>query len=332
MVLDPGRYRILEHSPKDPRGIWRAVGASCDGDNPGAGNEVEVSVEASKGALCTFTNRLVYPGRIKIQKETIGGIGSAGFQITDPDYPTLERNQTAVVAQERSPVLAKGDSTRGLPFGTYVIQESVAQASDPAGWSLVEVVCDGRAVPFEQGRATLQLTRQDPKVKCRFVNLYTPTTGPTPPNPTPPGPGPQPGEAVEIAVHKTLIRSGSGPVPTDVYRIEVQNLSGTTASGVVVTDEPGPGLVIVSAETSTGGSCLRAAQYECIFESIAPHAEATVIVKAKDYGGGATVNRAAVGSATPDEDGADNVAAARAHSPKRNYPACGSSVSVSARC
>ncbi len=325
MVLDPGRYRILEHSPKDPRGIWRAVGASCDGDKPGAGNEVEVSVEASKGALCTFTNRLVYPGRIKIQKETIGGKGSAGFQITDPDYPTLERNQIAVVAQERSPVLATGDSTRGLPFGTYVIQESVAQATDPAGWSLVEVVCDGRAVPFEQGRATLHLTQQDPKVKCRFVNLYTPAAGLHAPEPRPARARAQPGEAVEIAVQKTLIRSGSGPVPTDVYRIAVKNLSGTTASDVVVTDEPGSGLVIVSAEPSTGGSCLRAGQYECIFESIAPHAEATVIVKAKDYGGGATVNRAAVGSATPDEEGADNVDAARAHSPKRNYPACGSS-------
>ena len=215
MVLDPGRYRILEHSPKDPKGVWRAVGASCDGDGRGAGGEVEVSVEASKGALCTFTNRLVYPGRITIRKETIGGIGSAGFQITDPAYPTLERNQIAVVDKERTPVLARGDSTRGLPFGTYVIQESVAQATDPAGWSLIEVVCDGRAVPFEQGRATLRLTRHDPKVKCRFVNLYTPTAEPTPPNPTPPGPGPQPGEAVEIAVEKTLVRSGSGPVPTD---------------------------------------------------------------------------------------------------------------------
>jgi uncharacterized repeat protein (TIGR01451 family) len=332
LILDPGRYRILEHSPKDPKGIWRAVDASCDGGEPAPGGEVEVSVEASKGALCTFTNRLVYPGQIKIRKETIGGIGSAGFQITDPDYPTLERNQIAVVDKEMSPALARGDSTRGLPLGTYVIQESVAQAVDPAGWSLIEVVCDGKAVPFEQGRATVHLTRRDPKVGCRFVNLYSPASGPAPPTPTPPGAIPVPGESAEIAVQKTLIRSGSGPVPTDVYRIAVKNLSGVTASQVVVTDEPGPGLVVVSAEPSTGGTCLRAAQYECIFESIAPHGEATVLVKAKDYGGGATLNRAALGSATPDEDGANNVDAARAHSPGRKYPACGSSVSVAARC
>ena len=299
-------------------------------------DEVEVSVGASRGALCTFTNRLAYHGRIKIEKETIGGIGTAGFQITDPDYPTLERNQTAVVKEEKSPVLAAGDSTRGLPFGTYVIQESVAHATDPAGgWLLIEVVCDGRAVPFEQGRATLRLTRHDPKVDCRFVNLYAPAVAKShaayPRRPRTRGHGPGRTRRKSRS-RRPSSGSGSGPVPTDLYRIAVKNLSGPTASGVVVTDEPGPGLVIVSAEPSTGGSCLRAAQYECIFESIAPHAEATVIVKAKDYGGGATVNRAAVGSATPDEEGADNVDAARAHSPKRNYPACGSSVSVSARC
>jgi uncharacterized repeat protein (TIGR01451 family) len=331
LILNPGRYRILEHAPRDPKGIWRAVSASCNGGATGPPDEVEATVEASKGALCTFTNRLVYPGAIKIHKETIGGIGSAGFQITNPGYPTLERNQIAVVDKEKSPVLARGDSTRGLPFGTYVIQESVAQATDPAGWSLIEVVCDGKAVPFEQGRATVHLGKRAPHVKCRFVNLFTPAPpGPTPPGPTPttPGSGPTPGEAVEIAVQKTLIRSGSGAVPTDVYRITVKNLSAATASNVVVTDQSGPGLVIVSAKPSAGGSCVRDVQYECGFESIPGFGEATVLVKAKDYGGGSSYNRAAVGSGTPDEDGADNVDAARAHSPERNFPACGSRIAV----
>jgi uncharacterized repeat protein (TIGR01451 family) len=327
IVLDPGRYRVLEHSPRDPRGIWRAVGASCNGAPSGPRGEVEVSVEASKGALCTFTNRLANPGRITIRKETIGGIGSAGFQITDPAYPTLERNQIAVVEKERTPVLARGDSTRGLPFGTYVIQESVAQAIDSAGWSLIEVVCDGQAIPFDQGRATVHLSKRDPKVECRFVNLFTPVP-PTTPAPTPPAPGPEPGEAAEVEVEKTLLHSGSGPVPTELYRIAVKNLSGVTASHVVVTDQPGPGLVVISADPSAGGACLHAAQYECAFESIPPFGEATVLVKAKDYGGGATYNRAALGSASPDDDSADNVDAARAESPKRNYPACGSSLAV----
>jgi uncharacterized repeat protein (TIGR01451 family) len=325
IVLDPGRYRVVEHSPGDPKGVWRALGASCDGARSGSRGEVEVSVEASKGALCTFTNRLAYPGRITIRKETIGGIGSAGFQITDPAFPTLERNQVAVVDKERTPVLAHGDSTRGLPFGTYVIQESVAEAADPAGWSLIEVVCDGKAIPFDQGRASVHLSKWDPSVDCHFVNLFTPTPT-TPPAPTPPAPGPQPGEAAEVAVEKVLVHTGTGPVPTELYRIAVKNLSGVTASHVVVTDQPGPGLVVVSAEPSAGGACLHAAQYECVFDSIPPFGEATVLVKTKDYGGGATYNRATLGSATPDQDSADNVDAARAESPRRNYPACGSSL------
>jgi uncharacterized repeat protein (TIGR01451 family) len=330
IVLDPGRYRILEHSPHDPKGIWKAVGASCNGAASRPQAEVEVSVEPSKGGLCTFTNRLVYPGRITIEKETIGGIGSAGFQITDPDYPTVERNQLAVVDKERSPVPARGDSTRGLPFGTYVIQESVAQATDPSGWSLIEVVCDGRAIPFDQGRATIHLSKRDPRVDCRFVNFFTAAPAPNP-TPTPPGAAPKPGEAAEVAVEKTLVRSGSGPTPTELYRIAIKNLSGVSASGVVVTDQSGPGLVVVSAEPSAGGTCLHADQYECMFDSIPPFGEATVLVKAKDYGGG-TYNRAALGSASPDDDGANNVDAARAQSPERNYPACGSSVAAASRC
>lgn len=332
MVLDPGRYRVLEHSPRDPEGVWKAVGASCNGGGRTTVAEVEVAVEASKGALCTFTNRLVYRGRIAIRKETIGGIGAAGFQVTNAAYPNLERTQTAQVDKERTPVLAGGDSTHGLPFGTYVIQESVAEATDPAGWSLIEVVCDGRSIPFEQGRATLHLSRHDPAVDCRFVNLYTPPVGP---EPTPPsvGPGPAPGESAEIAVEKTLVKSGSGSVPTDVYLITVRNLSGVTASHVVVTDQPGPGLAIVSAEPSAGGTCLHVGQYECIFDSIPPHGEATVRVKVKDYAPGSSFNRASVGSATPDEEGANNVDAARAESPQRNFPACGSSISgASLRC
>jgi uncharacterized repeat protein (TIGR01451 family) len=109
---------------------------------------------------------------------------------------------------------------------------------------------------------------------------------PTPNSPGPnPAPGPQPGEEGEIAVSKTLVDAGSGPTPTETFRIEVKNLSGVTASYVVVTDQPSPGLVVVSAEPSAGGSCVDTGQYACTFADIPAHGEATVVVKAKDYGG-----------------------------------------------
>jgi uncharacterized repeat protein (TIGR01451 family) len=328
LILRPGRYRVLERPRRDPRGVWRLVSVSCNG-SPARGDDAMVSISASRGALCTFTNRLTYKGRLTIFKEVIGNTGSAGFQITAPAEPALELNQQATATKERTPVLARGDSTRSLPFGTYVIQESAGDGTNAAGWSLAEVICDGKAVPFSQGRAVVRLTSRDPSARCRFVNLFTPGPAPQPS----PGPAPEPGgEAAEIAVSKTLVSAGTGPVPTDVYRIEVRNLSGVTASGVVVTDEPGPGLVIVAAEPSAGGSCVQATQYICSFDSIEPHGEATVTVKAKDYGGGSAYNRAVVGSASPDPESADNVASASAESPVRHYPACGSRVGVAARC
>lgn len=293
------------------------------------GETATVSISASHGAICTFTNRLAYKGHLSIIKEAIGNTGSAAFQITSPADPELELHQTAVVKKEKTKVLAKGESTSGLPFGTYVIQESAADGTDKAGWSLIEVVCDGKAVPFEQGRAVVRLTEQDPGKSCRFVDLFS--KSPTPPGPEP-GPGPQPGEDAEIVVTKALVSEGSGPVPTDTYKISVMNQSRASASNVVVTDQPGPGLVVVSAEPSAGGTCVHDSQYSCSFASIPAHGEATVTVKAKDYGGGGTYNRAVVGSASPDGDPANNVDAARAESPKRNYKACGSSLSVAYRC
>jgi uncharacterized repeat protein (TIGR01451 family) len=332
LVVDPGQYRVVEHSPRDPRGEWHTVSANCNGEAEKSADEATVSISESSGAVCTFTNRLVHPGRITIRKEAIGGTGSAGFQITSPAYPTRALNQTAVVKKERSPVLAKGDASRGLPFGTYVIQESAGHGTDPSKWSLVEVICDGKALPFSQGRAVVHLSQHDPSANCRFVNLFTPAPKPPGPGPNPPAPGPSPGESAEIAVSKTLVSTSAGPTPTSLYRVTVKNLSGVTASDVVVTDQPGPGLVIVKAEPSGGASCIHATQYLCSFPSIAPHGEEAVLVTAKDYGGGGTYNRAVLSSASPDENASNNVAAARTKKPVRNYPACGSSVAVAARC
>jgi uncharacterized repeat protein (TIGR01451 family) len=331
LVLDPGTYKVLEHSPKDPRGVWHAVSASCNGARQRAPDEATVSITASNGVLCTFTNRLTYKGRLTISKEAMGSVGSAAFEITSPAEPALELNQTAVVERERTKTLAKGDPTSHLPFGTYVIQESAAAGTDKVGWSLIEVVCDGKAIPFEQGRAAVRLSERDPSKHCTFVDLFSKAPPPNPPGPEP-GPGPQPGEAAEISVSKTLVSTGSGPTPTDTYRITVQNLSGVAASNVVVTDQPGPGLVVVSAEPSAGGTCVEATFWSCTFISIPAHGQATVVVGAKDYGGGGSYNRAIVGSTAPDEDSANNVDAARAEAPRRHFKACGSSLSISYRC
>lgn len=331
LVLDPGNYKVLERSPQDPRGVWHAASVSCNGDRQPSADEATVSITASKGVLCTFTNRLAFEGRLTISKEAIGNTGSAAFQITSLADPTLELEQVAVVDRERTKVRAKGDSTADLPFGTYVIQESAAEGTDEVGWSLITVICDGKAIPFEQGRAVVRLTEHDLRKRCRFVDLFSKSPPPSPPGPEP-GPAAEPGEDAEISVSKTLVDAGSGPTPTGTYRIEVKNLSGVDATNVVVTDQPGPGLVVISVEPSAGGTCIQADLHSCTFASIPAHGEATVTVKAKDYGGGGSYNRAVVGSTTPDQDPANNVDAASAEAPKRHFKACGSSLSVAYRC
>ncbi|OJU84337.1 MAG: hypothetical protein BGO11_16470 [Solirubrobacterales bacterium 70-9] len=333
MILAPGDYEVEESSPHTDRGDWKLVDVNCNGDHH-RGSPTKVTVADKEGEVCTFTNRLNFHARLSIIKEAIGNVGTAAFQITTPSDPELQLHQAAVVKEEKTTVLAAGDSTHGLPYGTYVIQEYAGKGTDPTDWSLIEVVCDGKAIPFGQGRAVVRLSRSDPSKHCRFVDLFS--KEPTPPAPGPgpepnPGPGPQPGEDAETSVSKTLVDPGTGPTPTETYQISVKNDSGVTASHVVVTDQPGPGLAVTSAEPSAGGSCLKADQYICTFDSIPAHGEATVIVKAKNYGGG-TYNRAVVGSASPDGDPANNVDAARAESPKRHFKACGSSLSIAFRC
>jgi len=331
MILSPGDYEVEESSPRTDRGDWRLVDVNCGGSDQ-KGDPAKVTVADMQGVSCVFTNRLDYHGRLTITKEAIGNVGTAAFRVTTPSDPGLQLDQAAVVKREKTTVLAKGDSTRGLPYGAYVIQEYAGKGTDPTNWSLIEVVCDGKAIPFEQGRAVVRLSRSDPSKKCRFVDLFSKSPTPSPPGPGPnPGPGPQPGENAEISVSKTLVDAGSGPTPTETYRIEVKNNSGVTASDVVVTDQPGPGLAILSVEPGADATCVHLDLYVCTFPTIPAHGEATVIVKAKDYGGG-TYNRAVIGSGSPDGDGANNVDAARAEKPKRHYKACGSSLQIAYRC
>jgi len=109
LALDPGSYKVIEHSPRDPSGVWHAVSASCNGERQRLPDEVEISVSASKGVLCTFTNRLAYKGGLTITKEAIGNTGSAAFQVSSATGPALELHQIAVVHKEKTAVLAEGD-------------------------------------------------------------------------------------------------------------------------------------------------------------------------------------------------------------------------------
>jgi uncharacterized repeat protein (TIGR01451 family) len=319
--LNPGSYKVFEQTPDDRRGVWRLVGVSCNGSLR-QGNGAGVTVTQRRGALCTFTNRLTHPGRLSIRKETVGNTGTALFQVTTPADPTLELHQSAKVKKAGAAVPARGDSTRHLPFGTYVIQESAAGEIDRGHWSLIEVICDGRAVPFEQGRAVVRLTERDPTASCKFVNRFT--KGPVPP---PPGPEPQPGEEAELVIDKELIRSSGGPTPTEVFRITISNPFQVAAANVVVTDQPGPGLAVLSAKPSQG-ECFQATEYACALGTIPAGGKATVIVTARDYSADGTYNSVVAGSASAEEKQSNNVDRVAVKKVGRPASACGSRVAV----
>ena len=60
-------------------------------------------------------------------------------------------------------------------------------------WTLLAAICDGRLRAFEQGQVEVPLTTDRPRVRCRFINAFTPDVPPVPPRPpVPPAPARRP--------------------------------------------------------------------------------------------------------------------------------------------
>ena len=85
------------------------------------------------------------------------------------------------------------DATDHLGLGTYHIVEQPPLTS-AGDWTLTSVVCNGVAIPFAQGTATIELSRKISDVHCVFTDAFS-ATPPVLPNPTPvpPKPPPTPG-------------------------------------------------------------------------------------------------------------------------------------------
>src|SRR5690606_206085 len=103
---------------------------TCNGERRDANRPASVQITAGRGAVCTFTNRLDRPGRIRVHAVTIGGVGAAVYQVTPLGDPSTRRTQLARTTRQGAPARARGQSTDELPFGRYVIQESAAVPTD----------------------------------------------------------------------------------------------------------------------------------------------------------------------------------------------------------
>ncbi len=326
-TLDPGTYTVSEPDlPHARGGVWRATAVNCNARRIRSGLDSTITITSTRGAVCRFENTFVPTGSIAISKVTEGGVGLTGFVITaldDPERQYLQAAQTTVAGR---PAPARGASTRRLPLGRYLIQETrTVPAADP-DWQLLSVSCGGRLKAFEQGRVVVELTRANPRRACRFVNAQpggptppeppeppTPPVAPTPPAPVTPQSGPPtvddlPAPADLVVTKRALTRRvRTGALAT--FRIVVRNVGATAAENVVVGDAQGRGEQLVSARPSQG-TCSEDLPMLCRLGTLAPDARATIRVRARATNPPTMVNFAIVGSSSRESNLDNNIARA----------------------
>ena len=263
IALEPGRYDVTEHLPRKRGGRWRLTHYNCQASDHGVGARqgsrstpppVTVTITAGAGQACVFENRFVPFGGIAITKVTRGATGNTGFQITPEADPSRQFLQSATTTAENQPARARGDSTRRLRLGRYVIQETGTTPERDGRWTLLFVECGGRLRAFSQGQTTVTLTRANPRVRCRFVDAFTGNPPPLPPTPNPqPEPSP-PGPQPDLVVTKRALQSRVDFGRIATFEIVVHNQGDAAAQQVIVADVPGGNAQLVSGRPSKG-SC-----------------------------------------------------------------------------
>ena len=303
---------MSEQLPARSDGRWRQIAVTCNARRREVGRRAgrrrtpppeRVTITAGKGRACVFENRFVPYGGIAIAKVTRGRTGTTSFQITPVANPARQFVQSATTTAENEPALARGDSTRRLRLGRYVIQETGTTPEGEGRWTLVAVNCAGRLRGFSQGQTTVTLTREHPRVRCRFVDSFTPDA---PPLPMTPDPQPLPsGPAPDLVVTKRALqrRVNFGAIAT--FEIIVRNAGPAAAQQVIVNDAPGANAQLVSARTSTG-ACNERTPLICRIGMLDPGERATIRVRVRAVGTPRISNLAVAGTATPEQTLANN--------------------------
>jgi uncharacterized repeat protein (TIGR01451 family) len=220
-----------------------------------------------------------------------------------------------------------------VPFDTYIISQSLVASDQPGTWTLVSVECDGRLVPFAQGRALVRLTRDNPQVTCTFTNRLTsptpvpPPLPPVPEQPDTPGTPALPGTMLPNLVVTKHAQRASGQVGDIVsYQLVASNDGQATVEQAVLADQPGAGGQIVSASPSQGTCSVTNTRVICRLGALAPGDQASVRVRMRLTASGRVRNFAAIGSAASELQLRDNLAlAAMLVRPRQESGACSAS-------
>ena len=343
LSLAPGRYVIAERRPRSPDGSWHLRHVSCNGANRSTTKPFPVEIRSGQSVVCTFVNSFVPRGSISIAKITEGGTGTASFVVTPatgPPTPHLQNATTtspgvAADAQPQTPA----DATGHLRLGAYHIVEQ-PPLSSTGDWALTTVVCNGVAIPFAQGTATIELTRKVPHVHCVFTNTFSATPKPpVPPNPTPVPPVPPlpatPAPTYQIA-DLIVTKVASAPVVTRGqvigFRITVKNRGPDAAQRVVLTDQPRAAATVVAVHPTIGGCHHRGRLTVCPLGTLKRGHRVTVTVRTRvQTHAPRFVNRAVVGTSTLEQTLRNNVSSAQVTVVGAPRPVVGCSSSVHAQ-
>ncbi len=324
--LAPGAYEIAETLPESKRGTWKLTSVECNGEMLPPTTPVSVTIASGTGLACRFVNRFVPHGTIVILKKTLGGVGTVGFAVYSEMEPSSVYFKQAKVDKEGVAVLARGDSTRALPLGSYEIHEFAVEGTDSKGWALTSVVCNGKIVGSSQGAITVQLTADKPTMRCVFTNTYTPPEppNPIPPNPTP-SPDPDPVPVTDLHVSKTADRNEVPVGGTVTYTIKVKNVGKSAAQNVVLTEQsPTTNAKVLSVKLSQGVCRFGNAPATCYLGTIEPDQTVTIVAELQATKVGPLPNNVTVNSGTqivnPPTRGVKGVAVEQRRKPKPKPP------------
>ncbi|MGO9498350.1 MAG: hypothetical protein ACLQA5_16840 [Solirubrobacteraceae bacterium] len=323
-ALAPGTYQVQERPPSNSGGTWTLRSVNCNGVGRSANGPVTVTIASGAQVTCLFTNAFTPRGSISLAKLTVGGTGSASFQVEPTFGEPATYLQTATTTSEGVAADAvpdtPADATDTLDLGTYRITEQPPLATDAGDWTLVQVECNGELMPFAQGSTEVTLTRAQPAVRCVFSDSLSatpaPEPGPEPPKPLPPEPPvpplPDPDQPSSPWSDISVTKTASPPVVmlggVVTYDITVKNHGADDAADVVLGDAPSAGAAVVSVQTEIG-KCKTTLPVTCYLGTLKPGQSVHVTVRLRPtrQSRGFT-NRAVVGTDTYDPNLTNNVA------------------------
>ena len=309
--LDPGTYRVAERLPAARGGRWRQVAVNCNARRAAPLGADRGHHHRGRRRGLPVRERFVPSGSIAIAKVTRGGTGATGFVVTplaDPGRQYVKRAATRVAGR---PALARGDSTRRLPLGRYMIQET-GTVSD-AGRSLdarVGAVRRGSCDRSRRAASSSSSRASSRDLGCRFLNELTTDTQPLPepePPATPVEPGPPPPlvRTSSSPSARCAPASGSGPSPGSRSRCATPGAA--AAEEVVVNDLPNLHGRLVSGRAQPG-DCDDRILMICRIGLLGPGERTTIRVGVRATGGPSLLNRVVAGSSTPEERLDNNIA------------------------